>query len=145
MGAVINFVIAMNTQLDAPRGSKVTAALLGLFGLLTLVASTSILFNIGGAEEAAGHSVPVVVWMNFFASILYLIATYGFIFRQAWTPTILAIALILMAIAAIGFYSHVRSGGEYEPRTIGALVFRIFVTAMLYAAARYYVRTLPPK
>ncbi|MBX2983395.1 MAG: hypothetical protein WBB32_13185 [Flavobacteriales bacterium] len=135
----------MKQQNGLPRGSQVTAGVLGLFGLMTLVASASIIFNIGGMGEEAGHYVPVVVWMNFFASILYLIATYGFIFRQAWTPTILAIALILMAIAAIGFYFHVRSGGEYEPRTIGALVFRIFVTAMLYAAARYYVRTLPPK
>ena len=135
----------MKKQVGLPRGSQVTAAILGIFGLATLVASFSILFNIGGAQEAAGHYVPVVVWMNFFASILYLIATYGFIFRKAWTPAVLFIALVLLAVAAIGFYFHVRGGGDHEQRTIGAIVFRIFVTAMLFAAARYYVRTLPPK
>ena len=135
----------MKKQIGLPRGSQVTAAVLGIFGLVTLVASASILFNINGVEEQAGHFVPVVVWMNFFASFLYLIATYGFIFRKAWTPTVLAIALVLLGIAAIGFYVHVSGGGDYEQRTIGAIVFRIFVTAMLFAAARYYVRTLPPK
>lgn len=135
----------MKNQISLPRGSQVTAAILGIFGLATLVASASILFHIGGAKEAAGHYVPVVVWMNFFASFLYLIATYGFIFRKAWTPAVLVIALVLLGIAAIGFYFHVRDGGDYEQRTMGAIVFRIFVTAMLFAAARYYVRTLPLK
>ncbi len=135
----------MKNQISLPRGSQVTAAILGIFGLATLVASASILFNIGGAEEAAGHYVPVVVWMNFFASFLYLIATYGFIFRKAWTPAVLIMALVLLGIAAIGFYFHIRGGGDHEQRTMGAIVFRIFVTAMLFAAARYYVRTLPPK
>ncbi len=135
----------MKKQIGLPRGSQVTAAILGIFGLATLVASASILFNIGGMEEEAGHYVPVVVWMNFFASFLYLIATYGFIFRKPWTPAVLVIALILLGIAAIGLYFHVRGGGDHEQRTIGAIVFRIFVTAMLFASARYYVRTLPPK
>lgn len=133
----------MGTPVGLPRGSQVTAALLGLFGLVTLVASGAILFNLGGAPEAAGRYVPVVVWMNFFAAFLYLAATYGFLARKTWTPAVLAIALVLLGVAAIGFFVHVRAGGDHEQRSMGALVFRIFVTAMLYAAARYYVRAFP--
>lgn len=133
----------MSRQPGLPRGSHVTAAVLGLFGLVTLVTSGAVLFNIGGASEAAGRYVPVVVWMNFFAAFLYLAATYGFLARKAWTPAVLAMALVLLGVAAIGFFVHVRAGGDHEQRTMGALVFRIFVTAMLYAAARYYVRAFP--
>src|SRR5690606_16397201 len=131
----------MGTPVGLPRGSQVTAAVLGLFGLMTLVTSAAVLFNFGGASETAGDYVPVVVWMNFFAAFLYLAATYGFLARKAWTPAVLAMALVLLGVAAIGFFMHVRVGGDHEQHTMGALVFRIFVTGMLYAAARYYVRT----
>ena len=114
---------------------------MALFGLITLAASSSILFNIGGAQAAAGDTVPAVLWMNFFTSFLYLIAAYGLFAHKAWTPGVLAIAVVLMLVAAIGFYYHVNNGGAYEVRTIGALVFRIFVTALLFIAARYYLRT----
>lgn len=130
----------MNPQFSLPRGSGVTAGVIALFGLFTLVVSSSVLFNFWGARAAAGHAVPVVLWMNFFASFLYLIAAYGLFTHKAWTPGVLAIAVVLLFVAAIGFYFHMRSGGVYEPRTIGALVFRIFVTVLLFLATRYYLR-----
>lgn len=130
----------MKKQLSSPRGSVVTAVIMALFGLVTLVASTSLLFDLGGAQAAAGHTVPVVLWMNFFASFLYLIAAYGLFTRKGWTPGVLIIAVVLMLVAAIGFYVYVQDGGAYEQRTIGALTFRIFVTALLYMAARYFLR-----
>lgn len=122
----------------------VTAGVMALFGLVTLVASTSLLFNLGGARAAAGHTVPVVLWMNFFVSFLYLSAAYGSITRKRWTPGVLALAVVLMLVAVIGFFLYVQDGGAFEQRTIGALAFRIFVTALFYAAARYYIRRSDP-
>lgn len=134
----------MKRQNGSSRGSLITAGVMGLFGLITLAASSSLLFNLGGAQEAAGHTVPVVLWMNLSVAFLYLIAAYGLISRKGWTPAVLAIAVVLMLVAAIGFYFHVSGGGAYEQRTIGALSFRIFVTVLLYAAARYYIRRSNP-
>ena len=131
--------LSMKEQFASPRGSQVTSGIMGLFGLITLVASSSLLFNFGGVSAEAGNTVPVVLWMNFFASFLYLIAAYGLFTGKGWTPGVLAIAIVLMLVAAIGFYYHAQNGG-YEQRTIGALTFRIFVTALLYVAARYYTR-----
>ena len=126
------------------RGARVTAALMGLFGLVSLLATGAILLNIGEAREEAGFYIPVVVWMNFFAAILYLLAAYGLMKYQPWTPAAILIAAVLLVVAAIGFYLHVQTGGDYEPRTIGALAFRFFATMILYAAARYYVRPSIP-
>lgn len=126
------------------RGAGVTAALMGLFGLVSVLATGAILFNVAGAREEAGFYVPAVVWMNFFAAILYLIAAYGLMKYQPWTPSVILIAAVLLVVAAIAFYVHVQSGGNYEPRTFGALAFRFFATMILYAAARYYVRPSNP-
>ena len=117
---------------------------MGLFGFITLVASSSILFNFRGMAAEAGNTVPVVLWMNLFASFLYLIAAYGLFTGKGWTTGILAIAMVLMLVAAIGFFFHVQNGGTYEQRTIGALAFRIFVTALLYFATRYYLQRSNP-
>jgi hypothetical protein len=130
----------MEKQIYTPRGSRVTAGVTALFGLLTLVASSSVLFNTDGMAAEAGHVVPFVLWMNFFASFLYLTAAYGLFTHKGWTPAVLAVAFVLMLVAGIGFYYHARNGGAYEQRTVGALAFRIFVTALLYMAARYFLR-----
>jgi len=130
----------MNRQLALARGSKIVAGILGVFGLITLAASSSILFDIGGMAAKAGEFVPLVVWMNFCASFLYLIAAYGLITRKRWAPVALVIAVVLLLVAAIGFYFHLRSGGAYEQRTVGALAFRILATMLLYAGARHYTR-----
>ena len=119
-----------------------TAAVMALFGFLTLVASSSVLFNIDDMAAEAGHVVPVVLWMNLFASFLYIIAAYGLLTQRSWTPAVLVIAIILLVVSAIGLFFHIRSGLEYETRTIGALTFRLFATVLLYLAARYYLRPL---
>lgn len=134
----------MNEPVRKLRGARVTVGLMGLFGLVSLLATGAILFNVGGAREQAGHYVPVVVWMNFFAAVLYLIAAYGLLKHQPWTPGVILIAAVLLVVAAIGFYVHVQGGGDHEPRTMGALAFRFFATMILYAAARYYVRPSIP-
>jgi heme/copper-type cytochrome/quinol oxidase subunit 3 len=64
---------------------------------------------------------------NFNSSILYLFAAYGFIKGKKWTSTLLVISTIILIAAFIGLKIHASSGGIYETKTIGALIFRISV------------------
>jgi hypothetical protein len=98
------------------------------FALLTLFLSSSIIFDWFGIRAKEGNYVLIVVWANFISSILYLFAAYGFISLKKWTVKLLVSSLLLLIIAAIGFFIHINSGGLYETKTIGALIFRFTVT-----------------
>lgn len=106
----------------------VVATPLTAFAFLTLFLSSSIIFDWFGIREKEGNYVLIVVWANLISSILYLFAAYGFINLKKWTIKFLIISLFLLIIAAIGFLIHINSGGLYETKTIGALIFRFTVT-----------------
>lgn len=104
------------------------AIILAGFGLLTLFLSTSVIFDLFGIRAKEGNYVLFVVWANFISSILYLIATYGFIKSRKWTAKVLSISSIILIVALLGLFYHIDSGGIYETKTIGAMVFRISIT-----------------
>jgi len=102
--------------------------LLIAFGLLTLFLSTSIMFDWFGIREKEGNYVLFVVWANFVSSLLYLFAAYGFLKQKKVTFNILSISALILIIAFVGLFIHINSGGLYETKTIGAMIFRIIVT-----------------
>jgi len=105
------------------------------FALLTLFLSSSVLFDWFGIREKEGNYVLFVVWANFISSILYLAATYGFLKQKKVTFHILSLSALILIMALIGLFIHVNSGGLYETKTIGAMIFRIIVTlAFVYLA-----------
>ena len=104
------------------------AIALTAFALLTLFLSSSIIFDWFGIRAKEGNYVLIVVWANLISSILYLFAAYGFMSLKKWTVKLLASSLALLIIAAIGFFIHINSGGLYETKTMGALLFRFTVT-----------------
>ena len=104
------------------------AAVLLLFAILTLFMSSSVLFDLFGIREREGNYVAFVVWANFFASLLYIAAVYGLATKQKWTTLILGSSLIMLVVTFLAFLYHIRGGGLYETKTIGALIFRIGVT-----------------
>jgi hypothetical protein len=110
------------------------------FGLLTLFLSTSVLFDLFGIRAKEGNYVLFVVWSNFICSILYLFAVYGFIKSKKWTATLLGISILILIAAFIGLQFHARSGGIYELKTVGALIFRISVT-LVFAIFAYFTIT----
>jgi len=61
------------------------AIILVAFGLLTLFLSSSVIFDLFGIREKEGNYVLLVVWANFFSSLLYLFSAYGFIKTKKWT------------------------------------------------------------
>lgn len=104
------------------------AIILASFGLLTLFLSTSVIFDLFGIRAKEGNYVLFVVWSNFISSILYLFAAYGFIKNRKWTAALLGISSLILIAAFIGLKIHASSGGIYETKTIGAMIFRISVT-----------------
>jgi hypothetical protein len=115
------------------------ATILAGFGLLTLFLSTSVIFDLFGIRAKEGTYVLLVVWSNFISSILYLFAAYGFIKRKKWTAILLGISILILMAAFIGLKIHASSGGIYETKTIGAMIFRIAVTLVFAIIACFTI------
>ena len=113
-------------------------AILLIFGLVTLFLSSSIFFDWFGVREEEGNYVLFVVIANFIASILYLVAAYGFMKKKFFTANILWISAAVLVAAFAGLLSHIYSGGIYESKTIAAIIFRIVLTA-IFAVAAYFM------
>ncbi len=117
---------------------NITGVILLLFGVVTLVVSSAVLFDWGEMREKKGNYVHFVVLANFFCSILYLIAAYGMFVQRRWSFTALEISAILLMLTFIGMSIHVYLDNKYEEETVYALIFRILVTLMfLFVASRY--------
>ena len=117
--------------------TSVSAIILGLFALLTLFLSSSVIFDWFGIRAKEGNYVLFIVWANFIASILYLIAVYGFIKRAKWTFWILLISLVILTIAFIALQSHINNGDIYETKTVKAMIFRMMVT-LIFSLVAYF-------
>lgn len=113
-------------------------AVLFLFGMITLFLSTSIFFDWFGVRENEGNYVLFVVIANFIASILYLVAGYGFLKNKLFTAKALWISVAVLVAAFAGLLVQISSGGIYETKTIFAMIFRISLTC-LFAIAAYFM------
>ncbi|SMD46018.1 hypothetical protein SAMN00777080_4694 [Aquiflexum balticum DSM 16537] len=121
----------------------VIAVLTG-FGLLTLFLSSSVIFDLFEIREKEGNYVLFVVWANFLSSFLYLIAVYGIMTSKTWTYKTLAVSILILTVAFIGLLFHIQSGGIYETKTLGAMVFRIVMT-FAFALFAYFTINKNPK
>lgn len=115
------------------------AFLLAAFGLLTLFLSASVIFDLFGIRAKEGNYVLFIVWANFISSIIYLVASYGFIKNKKWTTAVLGISALILVIAFIGFNIYINEGGVHETKTIGAMLFRITATLIFVATAYFTV------
>ncbi|HOY40860.1 MAG TPA: hypothetical protein PLX60_03290 [Chitinophagales bacterium] len=113
------------------------ATILSAFGLLTLFLSTSVIFDLFGIRAKEGNYVLFIVWSNFISSILYLFAAYGLVKNKKWTTKLLAISSIILIVAFIVLQFYISSGGIYETKTVGAMIFRISVT-LVFAIIAYF-------
>lgn len=114
----------------------VVAVLTG-FGLLTLFLSTSVIFDLFDIRSKEGNYVLFVVWSNFISGFLYLISVYGIIASKKWTFKALILSAVILSSAFIGLLLYIQSGGLYESKTVGAMVFRISLT-LAFASFAYY-------
>jgi hypothetical protein len=117
----------------------IIATILAAFGLLTLFLSSSVIFDLFGIRAREGNYVLFIVWANFLSSILYLYAAYGFMKNKNWTIKPLGISAGVLFFAFIGLFIHVNSGGIYESKTIGAMLFRMALTIVFTALAFFMI------
>lgn len=113
---------------------KILTTLIGLvlfaFASLTFYLSTSIIFDLFNVRASQGNYVLFVVITNFVCSFLYFFAVYGFFKKRNWTFSILGLSLLILLLVFSYFNIYTNTGGTYEAKTYGALLFRITVTAV---------------
>ena len=110
------------------------------FGLLSISSGGSVLFGDGTIRELAGDYVPFVVWFNFLAGFVYLIAGVGLWTQKQWTIPlsifITAATLVVLSLLLI----HILKGGSYEVRTVAAMIFRAIVWATIATFAYHKIK-----
>ncbi|MDD2306155.1 MAG: hypothetical protein PHP53_15745 [Prolixibacteraceae bacterium] len=116
------------------------ASVLAAFGLLTLFLSSSVIFDLFGVRAQEGNYVLFIVWANFLSSLFYLSAAYGFIESKKWTASLLGISALVLLLAFVGLFIHIKAGGMYETKTIGAMAFRTTVT-LVFSGLAYFTIT----
>ncbi len=118
------------TENQTDKGRWIAAAIAVVFGVLTIVSGGMALF--GGA--LVGKAVPFVLWFNFLSGFVYVIAGIGIALRKSWASAV-ATALAFTILAVFGLFGwHVFQGGEYEMRTVGAMVLRsaVWISLAIY-------------
>lgn len=127
-----------------PRLTKVLAALLLAFGLLTLFLSGSVLLDLFGIRERESPYVPAVVWANLFASLMYMAAGIGVLMTRPRALRPLWIAVAALLIGGVFLVLHIAGGGAYRTSTIGALAFRTLLTLAFFATLRWVTSRATP-
>ncbi|QCB47215.1 hypothetical protein [Hydrogenophaga sp. PAMC20947] len=96
-----------------------------LFGALTVFSGGRALFGGAAARAAVGNAVDFVLWFNFLAGFLYMLAGWGLLRRQAWARHLSTLLALSTAAVATAFAVHAVGGGAFEARTVGALMLRL--------------------
>jgi hypothetical protein len=117
----------METQVKRPRWIPVVAVVAVLFGLLTLKSGGLTLFVDGPDRAAAGNYVPFVLWFNFLAGFVYIIAGFGLFLWRKWAISLAMTLFVATLVVFIGLGAHIWFGGLYELRTVKAMILRTSV------------------
>jgi len=112
---------------DKTIAIRVVTGIAIVFGLLTIKSGGQVLFGGSIYQKAAGNYVLFVVWFNFLAGFMYLVAGVGIWMRLRWAVWL----SLLIAISTIIVFSilgmHILNGGGYETRTVAAMSLRSIV------------------
>ena len=116
---------------DRSIGIWIIAVIAVVFGLLTIKSGGTVLFVDGAFREKVGDYVPFVVWFNFLAGFIYLVAGGGLWVQKHWAVwiSIFIVVATLAVFAILGI--HILKGGMYEVRTIAAMSLRTVVWAII--------------
>ena len=128
--------------MNANRAVKWMAIAAIVFGALTVLTGGRALFGSLESRADFGNTVPLLLWFNFLAGFVYIVAGTGLLLCRRWavyTSLFVAFSTILVFVA---FGVHVIGGGAFERRTIGALTIRsLFWIAVTIVSIRAMKRT----
>ncbi len=94
------------------------------FGVLTVFSGGRALF--GGMEARAelGNIVPFVLWFNFLAGFVYVLAGAALLRTKHWAAPMALFLAVSTVLVFLAFAVHIVAGGAFEARTVGALSLR---------------------
>ncbi|MBL4767056.1 MAG: hypothetical protein JKY94_04990 [Rhodobacteraceae bacterium] len=124
------------------RWVKPAAIFALIFGAMTIFSGGTVLFGTAEAQAMAGNYFRFVVWFNFLAGGLYVLAAIGLWRQEIWTVRLATFIAITTAVVALGFAIMVLQGQAFEMRTVGALAFRFGFWAVIAVLARRTQRCL---
>lgn len=125
----------MNTIERGGWGLKAAGAIGLVFGLLTVFSGGMALFGGEAARAAVGNAVPFVLWFNFVVGFAYVLAGLGLLLNRRWGVWLSIAIAVATALVLAAFGLHVAGGGLYEMRTVGAMLLRTGVWALIAAVS----------
>ena len=127
--------------MNNPKPLRALAAVALMFGALTVFSGGRALFGDAAARAAVGNAVDFVLWFNFLAGFLYMLAGWGLLRGRVWARHLATFLALSTAAVAVAFGVHVIGGGAFEMRTVGALVLRLGFWVVVAWAAHRSLRT----
>lgn len=125
----------MTQARPAARALIIAAIVAILFGALTVLSGGRALFGDAEARAAVGNAVPFVLWFNFMAGFAYIAAGIALFLRRRAAVVLSLGILAATVLVFLAFGIHVMLGNAYEMRTVGAMILRICVWAVLSVVA----------
>lgn len=116
------------------------SATLLIFGAVTVFVSSAVLFDFFRIRAREGNFVPYIVWTNWLCGFLYLVTAYGIYRQKKWTLYGLVTALVLLVTATAVLIIHIKNGGLYEMKTLGAIAFRTALTALFTVLTPKFIK-----
>ena len=116
------------------------ALFIGIFGLITLYLSGSVIFDLFGMREKQGDYVLFVIFANFICGFLYIIGSLGLLKQKAWTKKVFLYALIILLLTFFSFIIYVKTGGIHKTDTFRALALRTTFTMIALLASKYTIK-----
>ena len=110
-----------------------------LFGLLTIKSGGSVIFVDGPDRLAAGNYMLFVVWFNFLAGFIYLVAGAGLWLKKQWAIRLSIFIAVATVIVFIAFGIAILIGQAYEMRTVAAMSLRTIVWTVISVFAYYKI------
>lgn len=89
------------------------------------------LFIDGEARLAAGHYAPFVLWFNFSAGFVYIVAGAALWLQRTWVAWLSLVLAGSTLVIFVAFGLHILNGGEYEMRTVIAMSLRSGIWIMI--------------
>ena len=121
-----------NIQNSRPLKAVAAAIFIIVFGLMTLKSGGSVIFIDGPDRLAAGAYIPFIVWFNFLAGFVYILAGIGLFLWRSWAIKLSLMIALVTVLVFVGLGVFILMGGEYETRTVGAMALRSLAWLLIY-------------